>query len=327
MSNKDLLALYGINLVKELKSGSSLILKNNDTESRMSSALFEKLISAANDAATQFPKLPKISFGVEFEFVGDSTYIEELDAKMRELFHDDYINAFAYRHNNGKCWILGKDSSIDISESDLTIPCNYELSTPKLKLSSKKDIDLLRQVIELVKTVLHGEVNSSCGTHVHIGLPINDMTLTKVDLKNLLTVYSSIESRVFDPLVPKSRRRNKFCKKTEPWLDKKYQKLSTRYCTFNYSNEEVKCDKLHLECRQLEGTLDVDLVLAWLLLQVNIILDVLNAIKTDNLRYLNELSDRNAFDVLFKYDFSSDIINLFIDRIIRFKSRSIQSNV
>lgn len=325
MSNKDVLALYGINLTKDIKSGATMILKNHISESRMPRSLFEKLMIAANNSPTQFSELPRISFGVEFEFVGDKSNVGEFDKQMRKLVKEScYCHADRYMHNRGNCWVLGKDGSVDTSSSKLKSPYNFELSTPRLHLNRNKDLLLLKNVVVLIKDVLKGEVNYSCGTHVHIGLSVEDREFNGEDLKNLLTVYSSIESKVFDPLVPKSRRRNRFCKKTEPYLSLKYQKLSTRYCEFSTQGRH-NCKKLHLECRQLEGTLDVDTIIAWLLLQSNVIVDILNAVKSNNLPYLNKISTSNAFDLIFKYDLGSDIISMFIDRIIQFKSRTIQA--
>lgn len=319
---QQILGLYGVTVNTCLKSGAVITLLNHSSETKISSSLFDKLTDAASKVNVSSDlKLPDVSFGVEFEFVGDSSQLDKFNACMLKMFNDSYMYSGSYVHNKGDIWLLGRDGSIDTSPSKIDSAYSYELSTPKLNLHNVSDCETLREVIDLVKNVLHGEVNSSCGTHVHIGLPAEG--LTKKKLRQLLCVYSMLESRVFDPLVPKSRRKNKYCKKTEAYLDLKYQKLSTRYCEFD---AECKCIKLHLECRQLEGTLDTQLIFYWAHLQAMIIYDILTAIRTSNRSYLDCICQLNAFDMLFKYHLGSTAVNQFIDRIIRFKSRSIQSD-
>ena len=317
--NANLLALYGISLINEVKSSATIKLKNCNTESKLSRVLYEKLLSALRDSSVHYIKLPQICFGVELEFVGSRLHndITSFNKAMFKLVGGDYFQADTYIHNDGTSWILGKDGSIGFYDTNLPVPFGYELSSPTLDLFNNDHTKLLSDVIDLIKTYLHGEINFTCGTHIHIGFKRDNTS--RISISNLLSSYSYMESKVFDPIVPKSRRRNKYCKKTQPWLRNKYQKLSSRYCVFNYDGE---CKNLHFEFRQLEGTLDLNTILYWATLQTYILYDLLDHINDDN--YRASLVIMNIFDILFRYDFDSDLINFFLNRVIEFKSRTIQ---
>lgn len=318
-TNKELLALYGIELLKESKTSSLIKLYNKPVDSRLSKALYEKLISAIDHRKFKQVFLPKITFGIELEFVGSriSKDVNIFNAKMIELLGDKYFYAGTYTHNDGKSWVLGRDGSIYYENTRIVLPFGYELSTPKLDLFNDNDIRILSTVIGYIKKYLKGEINHTCGTHVHIGF---DKPKTfRASILDLLNAYSFMEKTVFDPIVPSSRRRNKYCKPTKPRLREKYQKLSSRFCEFMYDGESTT---LHFEFRQLEGTLELQTILYWAKLQAYVLYDLLDHLEDDE--YIHELIHLNIFQVLCRYDFDIPLINFFIDRTIEFKSRSIQ---
>lgn len=318
--NASLLALYGITLKKELKSSVTLQLKDHDEDSKMSKSLYEKLIEAINSKQPHDVSLPLIYFGVELEFVGSMLPmdVQHFCLAMHKLVGEKFFNSYNYTHNSGNAWILGRDGSIKASESELLVPVGYELSTPKLELFNKEHLELLRNVIDLCKTHLHAEVNKSCGTHVHFGFRHDKVY--RGGVRRLLTSYSVMESKVFDPMVPTSRRRNKYCKTIKPYTNNKYQKISTRYCEFNCDG---KCRLLHFEFRQLEGTLDINTIMYWTELNAYLLYDLIDNIKDND--YLDRMSKMNLFDILFHYNFNSSLISFFIDRVINFKSKTIQA--
>lgn len=335
--NKKLLSKYNIELKKELKATSVIRLKDATEDSKMSRVLYNKLLSAikfssayrlANKVKSSKPKLPKVYIGIEFEFIGSRDFNDRdaFNNAMIQLVGDNYWFRGEYSHNKGNYWILGKDGSLRFEDANERIasPFGYELSTPKLELFNEQHMQLLAQVIELIKTHLHGEVNKSCGTHIHIGLVRSD--LKKPDILHTLNMYAKMENTIFDPIVPTSRRRNRYCKNTlatEDSIRYKYQKVSTRYCEFDYHNgHNGLCSNVHFEFRQLEGTLDLRTVQYWAILQTYILCDLLNHVTNEV--YNATLSHMNAFDILFYYDFDSDLINFFIDRAIKFKSKSMQ---
>ena len=201
-------------------------------------------------------------------------------------------------------------------------PIGYELSTPKLVLYNDDHVTLLHNIVDTVKEHLKGTVNHTCGTHVHIGFPLDG--IYKDHVRCMLAYYSNMEKRVFDPIVPISRRNNLYCRKTTTNLENKYQKLNSRYSQFNTSQ---KCNNIRFESRQLEGTLDVNTVIYWAKLQTHIIYDLLSKLRDDNAYiYRSRLMQMNIFEILFNYDFDSSMISFFIDRVIKFKSKSIQTS-
>lgn len=333
VDNKALLALYGIELKKECNSHAILRLKDKDTDSRMSRKLYDKLISAITRSTVHDIKLPKITVGIEFEFIGeeyaDSSADFTIELKRLGIW-DDFTYSHMCHHNDGSEWALGSDGSIKWNTLDLIPPrtksiiinpIGYELSTPKLVLYNDDHIALLHNIVDTVKELLKGTVNHTCGTHVHIGFPLDGIYTDHV--RCMLAYYSNMEKQVFDPIVPISRRNNLYCRKTTTDLENKYQKLNSRYSQFNASQ---KCNNLRFESRQLEGTLDVNAVIYWAKLQTHIIYDLLSKLRDDNAYiYRSRLMQMNIFEILFNYDFDSSMINFFIDRVIKFKSKSIQT--
>lgn len=333
VDNKTLLALYGIELKKEHDNHVILRLKNKDTDSRMSRKLYDKLISAIMRSTVHDIKLPKITVGIEFEFIGEE-YANSCADFTTELKHlgiwNDFTYSYMHHRNDGREWILGRDNSIKWNTLDLipprtkdviVNPIGYELSTPKLVLYNDDHITLLRNIIGKVKEHLKCTVNHTCGTHVHIGFPLDGIYTDHV--RCMLAYYSNMEKQVFDPIVPISRRNNLYCRKTTTDLNNKYQKLNSRYSQFNTSQ---KCNDIRFESRQLEGTLDVNAVIYWAKLQTHIIYDLLSKLRDDNAYiYRSRLMQMNIFEILFNYDFDSSMISFFIDRVIKFKSKSIQT--
>lgn len=333
VDNKTLLALYGIDLKKEQSNHVILRLKNKDTDSRMSRKLYDKLISAITRSTVHDIKLPKITVGIEFEFIGEdyADSCADFTVELKRLgIWNDFTYSHMHHHNDGSEWALGRDGSIKWNTLDLIPPrtkniiinpVGYELSTPKFELFNYSHISLLRDILSAVKTHLKGTVNHTCGTHVHIGFTLDGIYTDHV--RCMLAYYSNMEKLVFDPIVPGSRRNNMYCKKTTTDLENKYQKLNSRYSQFNASQ---KCNNLRFESRQLEGTLDVNAVIYWEKLQTHIIYDLLSKMCDDNAYiYRSRLMQMNIFDILFNYDFDSSMISFFIDRVIKFKSKSIQT--
>lgn len=336
MPNVDLnhsynLGLYGVELKKELKSHSIVRLKNCNEDLKISRHLYDKLIDAIQHSSITQVNFPKIMFGLELEFVGSakSSDLSNFNSAIKDLVGctPDGDSAYCsdvyhYSHNNGKKWVLGRDGSINYSMSNLSCPYGYELSSPKLDLFNKDHIQLVSNVIDYIKKYLHGEVNDSCGTHIHIGFTCNGVE-PKV-LQRVLLAYSDLEKSVFDPIVPKSRRRNKFCGTTLPNIHRKYQKLSARYCEPELFTMDYK--SIRFEFRQLEGTLDLNTIINWAKLQTYVLYDTFDSVVRGKF-YYNDLREslkcKNIFDILFSYSFDSDLINFFIDRAIKFRSRSI----
>lgn len=333
-AHKTMLAKYGIELKKESKLGAIVKLLNRDYDTKINAHLYNLLIKAIENTSPHKIEIPSnVSFGVELEFVGNKDYV-----KLSELaeiashivnhnFSDhNYHVTLDYTHNYGDSWILGRDGSISLMDSDVSVPFGFELSSRKLNFFDKKSIDEISNIIVLHKEYLNAKTNDSCGTHIHLGftLPCCDLkkqiVIRSGDIRNLLSAYSLMEKSVFDPIVPTSRRRNKYCKATSNRTNEKYQKLSSRFCRVNYDGV---CTNLHFELRQLEGTLDVDTIVKWATLQVYIIYDLLISLYNQNYDHVKEVIFKNLFEILIYYNYDKELVNFFIERAINFKSRTL----
>ena len=321
-TNSELLSQFGIALKKELKQHAILRLSGFDNDVRISRHLYDALIAAITNRSVRTVNLPKVMFGVELEFVGDvsAKNVANFNKAMCHIFKEDYFSAGQYAHNDGSWWVLGKDSSIHWPSTQISNPYGFELSSPKMKFGDIRDSAQIIDAIELVNTHLRGETNSTCGTHVHIGFNCNG--ITRDVLQKILLAYSRLESKVFDPVVPTSRRRNKYCKRTTQYIGSKYQKLSARYCVFDLFTRD--CRSIRFESRQLEGTLDYKTIMYWTTLQVYVLYDLFETITSNpESDYISKLESKSIFDVLFSYDFTNDFISFFINRVIKFKSRTV----
>lgn len=315
------LSLLGIKLKNETTSCSIMQLKNSLCDTRIAQPLYKSLLSAIELYNLRSIDLPKITFGVELEFVGDANLkaLCDFNMAMVKLLSDKYYYTDRYCHNDGNQWILGKDGSIKFDSRSNEF--GYELSSAKMNLFNECDIILLKNVLACIENHLHGRVNTSCGTHIHLGFSHSGSynKIYRRDISHILRAYSKMEEIAFDPLVPAYRRRNTYCESTEPIIGNKRQKLSARYCRFNDMSNQ--CEQIRFEARQLEGTLDLTTILNWATLQTNVIYDIMSHL--DNSKYIKNLTESNSFDLLFKYDLSSDCISFFIDRIVKFKSRKL----
>lgn len=324
-ANADLLLQHGITLKKELKASSVIQLYNSNEDLRISKNLYDKLLYAIGHASNNELHLPKIYFGIEFEFVGSALQndLTKFNLDMYKLLGTSFFSCInSYQHNDGKFWLLGRDGSIHWPDSQLEHPYGYELSSPKLELFNQDDIDTVSNVINLIKSDLRGEVNKTCGTHVHIGFDCKGAS--REELQKLLYSYSNIENKVFDPIVPGSRRRNRYCGRTVSNTHSKYQKLSARYCEFDMFTKN--CNNVHLESRQLEGTLDFLTIYNWAILQASVLYDMFNIITSRSVSfndYSASLVNKNIFDILFEYNFTKELRNFFIERAVKLKSRCI----
>lgn len=320
-NHRKLLEMYDIQLIKECKSFAVVKLKDSDDCTRIRANLYNKLISAVEHASKFQPSTNDIKFGIELEFVGTTSYKDasEFDIKMFKLTKGDYFRFSKYIHNDGQQWILGTDRSIKWSDTEIQSPAGLEISSRLLDYNEDSFTEL-DSVIDLAKTHLSAFVNDTCGTHIHLGLNLNDTKLYVEQLFDVLSVYACIENKVFDPIVPSSRRRNRYCKPTLPRVNGKYFKTSARYCRFDVFGE---CYKFHLEFRQLEGTLDALAIKSWLTLHVYILCDILNHVLNNDYDYIEQIKKKNIFDLLFHYNFNNALVNFFISRVIKFKSRSL----
>lgn len=291
------LTKLGISPIRKTAVFSNIIFKNSGNEYTIKNTELEKLINMAN-SKIKYDRAPTdIKFGIEFEFIGlDSPSSREAfsDAMRKLVGKSNYSSNLSYQHNDGSKWILGVDGSLRTRESNYR---GYELTTPIFTLC-QKDLDCLKQVLDLVYLHLDGHPNKSCGTHVHISFD-SPSTVTRELCFKFAKAYKNSESSLFDKLVPVHRRENNctYCQSANTTDFQRFTKL-------NLQNAVMNSSRLHLEFRQLNGTLDFDRVIAWVKLQKMFIEITINAINKEsnsfipiNLEYAVCNDSFNAADV------------------------------
>ena len=269
-----MLNALGITFVKKCPIKSKIMFKNSGRSYRMNNEEMLKLISCTKSSLNykKVKKLP-VKIGVEFEFIGKYAKQNQFIKKMKELVGaDNFSSPLSYNHNDGGKWVLGKDGSVAPMSSDSGLGMSgYELTTPILNVNSKSDMAMLKKVCELIQIEFEGHTNKKCGTHIHMSFPVNKDDLEwnygcmaeNEFLKHFCRSYRKSEPTLFDRLVPKDRRENKA----------KYAKTASirylldRYRKLNFGNVKRGSDNLHLEFRQLNGTLDYDTVYSWVKIQ------------------------------------------------------------
>lgn len=206
--------------------------------------------------------IKNIKIGVELEFIGDQSKLDKFcDAMSKYVGEDRFERLLQYNKNKGDKWVLGKDGSVYGRSSDPYDYRGFELTSPIYKLSSKKDMKELACVCNIVKNEFGGLVNKTCGTHIHMSFDVDKVTRDMC--YHFSNSYLQNEESLFDRLVPKNRREDnsRYCGSSNPY------DLHERYVKLNMCNAKIDSNIMHLEFRQLDGTLDFNKIKAWCLLQ------------------------------------------------------------
>ena len=290
-----LLAALGINIVKHCAVNSVVMFKNSGNSYRMKSDSIRALAAAIKKNVKYNTKSLPIKIGVELEFIADSNNRAAFNKAMKQLTGERYSCTLRYMHNDGDLWILGKDASVrNLKRVEGHNYEGYELSSPVLDLSSASDLEELQKVCELIKNVFGGFTNKTCGTHIHMSFKAKE-TVSKELVKYFARSYGNNEDELFDKLVPKSRRgnSNKYGRSMKGYTgNSRYVKLNLQHVRTEFGNT------MHIEFRQLDGTIDFDKIKAWTLLQklfVELTLEAWESVKEDESEKVVSL---NVLDVV-----------------------------
>lgn len=272
--NNDILSNLGIDIIRHCAKTSRILFKNSGNQYKIRNENIDKLAQSLLDNKSNIKRTKtKVCIGVELEFIGQWSKIGAFKQAMINLVGEDKFSApLRYHHNDGKQWELGTDGSLHATDGG----CGFELTSPILNPDSKKDMQQLHDVIELVKSVMNGRVNKSCGTHVHMSFKSGEVTNEL--MKHFVLGYKMNESTLFDRCVAKTRANSRWCKPCDPYYFKhdRYRKLNMCKC-------KLDSDQMHLEFRQLDGTLDYDKLCTWIKLQKLFVETTMNKVKNNQL--------------------------------------------
>lgn len=308
-----ILSILGVDVIKNNPASSTILFKNTGNSYKIKVDAIEEIEKAINNAFTYNKENTyNFSFGVELEFVGNPNKVAAFNDAMDALVgEENYSTPMRYIHNSGKKWLLGTDGSVGPRSGDNNRFKGYELTSPILHFDKPEELEQLKKVTELVKDVFEGFTNKSCGTHIHMSIS-EEIFVDSNLAKFLARSYRKNESSLFDKLVPVHRRENRArfclaCSEYSAW--ERYRKL--HICSDNGSN------KLHVEFRQLNGTLNYDSIIAWAKLQkmfIELSLDTYKKAKD------NTCDDSNVANVSVK---KLDLCNLITSK--EFDSNTIES--
>lgn len=224
------------------------------------------------DEANNYPdgrEMHHLTFGVELEFIADPAQFTAFCEAMANTlgsgrFNRPDPNHLTYGRSSTSQWYLGYDRSVHPTVTADQHLNGYELTSPILGFdeASKQE---LRAVLQLITNVFKGKVNSSCGTHVHVG---NFTRVQRSDpqfcdmARKFQRNYGLHERNVFDRLVSPSRRGNqnhycKSCNRDDASGMDRYQKLNIRNL-FEYNGFDT------FENRQHQGTLELLKIWSWM---------------------------------------------------------------
>lgn len=255
-----ILSALGIDVVKHNPKISKVIFKNSGNIYRMKNSDMDILAEAIKKNNSFDHCDLDISIGVELEFCGNRRNLQDFeDAMIKLVGKDRFENLGCYNKNKGVKWILGTDCSVDPRRG---YPYSgFELTSPILHFN-KKDMDELKAVCECIVNTMEGYTNNSCGTHVHMSFTCD--SATEDFCLHFAKSYRYSEAKLFDRLVPKRRQGNnsRWCRSTST-----HYVWSTRYQKLNFSNVKKDSKNMHLEFRQLDGTLDYEKLRSWIKLQ------------------------------------------------------------
>ena len=272
-----ILSTLGINIINTSKTNSKIIFKNSGNDYKISNDNLNKLITTITNKSSYEHSNIDVKFGVELEFIGlaDSNARSDFKRVMTQLVGADKFNArYNYHHNDGTKWDLGTDGSLRTNARGF---CGYELTTPILSLNNLKDLETLKRVIELVYIHFQAYTNKTCGTHIHMSF--NVPKVTNKLIKQFAYAYKNSENSLYDKIVRKDRINNQYCRSVNP------DHTSSRFCKLNFEHAKMGTDNLHLEFRQLQGTLDYNKIIAWAKLQKLFIEFTMSSIKDDSTEF------------------------------------------
>tara|TARA_R100001510_G_C7651316_1_gene208972 strand:- start:292 stop:1188 length:897 start_codon:yes stop_codon:yes gene_type:complete len=142
------------------------------------------------------------SYGVEVEFLSHEPR-GFIASRITQATGID-VRLASYSDKNHNQWRIKTDSSVQGRGN------GYELVTPILR--GEEDMIKLRDVVNVIKE--YGEINSSCGLHVHIG--VNE--LDAAQYRKLLKLWLKYEYAC-DLLLPESRRTaNRYCNRNFQYI-------------------------------------------------------------------------------------------------------------
>ena len=262
-----ILSALGIDVVKKCPKRSSIIFKSSGNSYKMNNEEIIKLAEAVkHDMKFKVNRKllnSDVSFGVELEFIGKRDQINAFaDAMNKAVGADKFVICGCYHKNAGKTWELGRDGSVQPRGSQCGCGmAGYELTSPIFNLNSKKDLNELATVCSIVKTHFSGVTNRTCGTHIHMSFPVEKASDDLI--KHFVCSYSKSEASLFDKLVPSERRENKARYARAASIND----MQDRYRKINVTKVKRNSDNMHLEFRQLDGTLEYDKIISWVKLQ------------------------------------------------------------
>ena len=262
-----ILSALGIDVVKKCPKRSSVMFKSSGNSYKMNNEEIIKLAEAVKHDM-KFKVNHKllnsdVSFGVELEFIGKRDQINAFaDAMNKAVGADKFVICGCYHKNTGKTWELGNDCSVQPRGSQCGCGmAGYELTSPIFNLNSKKDLHELETVCNIVKTHFSGVTNRTCGTHIHMSFPVEKASDTLIE--HFVRSYSKSEASLFDKLVPSERRENKARYARAASVND----MQDRYRKINVTKVKRNSNNMHLEFRQLDGTLEYDKIISWVKLQ------------------------------------------------------------
>jgi len=260
-----ILSSLGIEVVKRNVASCNIVFKSTNEKYRIKNESLDTLMNAIQQSVSFDRDTREVAIGVELEFIGNNNKIESFNEKMSHLVSEDrYSCVLSYNKNNGKKWVLGRDGSLKRSRNQPRCYEGFELTSPILHLDSEQDMEELKNVCNLVKSELNGDVNNSCGTHVHMSFDVPEHSLETPSLcKFFAKSYKCSEPTLFDKLVPNNRRANhaRYARS----INLNY--IEDRFRKVNFNNVKKTGNNMHLEFRQLNGTLNFGSIYAWCLIQ------------------------------------------------------------
>lgn len=197
--------------------------------------------------------------GIEIEFTHDAQDMGVVVASLERQGLTAQVEG--YNHHTRSHWKVTTDSS-----------CGYELVSPILT------DDTVRSITPAMKAVANagGYVTDRCGLHVHIEVPTQTMAFGQQVAGLYHDAYELIS-----PLIPETRRENRYARFNENralWLE---QLLTDRYQAVNI---QVLNRQPTVEFRQYEGTLSAPDAWAWMNLCDLLVTDAAEDGNIDSLR-------------------------------------------
>lgn len=241
-------------------------------------------VTNTTPAATAAPAataLPRLTYGVELETICSTSRLDDQGISVGGYHSGRPLPSHFMRPVLGiGAWRAETDSSIEARDYDPEDEddgwMGVEFVSPVL--SGPEGLDSIAEICSLIRQRLGGYVNSTCGVHVHVAFPVDDVEA----MRRLHAIVARHEAALYAMSGSPARTNGHYCqsirdttvrnynwsRKTKCEIQMDMQRgymgcIGDRYRLLNWTNYLMEGRPNTVEFRVFSGSLNPDKIAAW----------------------------------------------------------------